>query len=157
MQPTVRYAKEEDLERVNVLRRAVNELHANGRPDFFRPDFCEALQRHAEQVLHAADADVIVACLGDALCGFAMVQYVDRPESPYMCARKFYHIEEFGVDAAFRRQGIGTALIDFCRSEAVRKGFGRLELDVWAFNEAARKFYEAIGFQTYRCFMETDV
>ena len=31
--------------------------------------------------------------------------------------------------------------------------FDRIELDVWSFNEEALKFYEAVGFQTYRRFM----
>ena len=31
--------------------------------------------------------------------------------------------------------------------------FDRIELDVWSFNEEALKFYEAVGFQTYRRLM----
>lgn len=30
----------------------------------------------------------------------------------------------------------------------------RVELDVWEFNEAARRCYEAAGFRTYRRYME---
>ena len=36
---------------------------------------------------------------------------------------------------------------------AILKGGDRIELDVWSFNEEALKFYEAVGFQTYRRFM----
>ena len=35
--------------------------------------------------------------------------------------------------------------------------FPRVELDVWAFNEDAQRFYEAIGFRTYRSLMELNV
>ena len=83
----------------------------------------------------------------------SIAEYTYRPESPYNFARRFYHIEEFGVDAAFRRKGAATALIAFCRQEATRMRFDRIELDVWSFNEEALKFYEAVGFQTYRRFM----
>ena len=154
MEPVVRYAAREDLPRVNELRRQVNELHAAGRPDIFRPGFCEALRQHVFQLFDAPEFDVIVACIDGTICGFAAVQYVDRPESAYLCARRFYHIEEFGVDENFRRRGVGTALLRFCRAEAERRGFDRVELDVWAFNEAAQKFYEAAGFQTYRSHLE---
>ena len=41
----VRYAKEDDLCRVNELRADVNELHVNGRPDIFRSGFCNELQK----------------------------------------------------------------------------------------------------------------
>lgn len=73
------------------------------------------------------------------------------------CARRIYHIEEFGVDSDFRRRGVGSALIGFCRSEAARTGFGRISLDVWSFNESALKFYESLGFRTSRSYMEADV
>ena len=106
----VRYAVLSDLPQVNVLRKQVNDLHANG-----------------------------------------------RPESPYCHPRSFYRVAEFGVDAAFRRQGIATALIAFCREEARKKGFLRMELDMWEFNEGALKFYESVGFRTYRRYMEQDI
>lgn len=156
MTPVVRYAAYEELPRINELRQLVSELHAAGRPDIFRPGFCEELRQRIYQMYDAPSYDVIAACLGETICGFAIVQYVDRPESAYMCARRFYHIEEFGVDEGFRRQGIGTALLRFCRAEARAKGFDRLELDVWAFNETARHFYEAAGFHSYRSYLESD-
>ena len=49
---------------------------------------------------------------------------------------------------------MGTALLRFCQAEAERRGFDRLELDVWSFNEDAQKFYEAVGFQAYRSHLE---
>ena len=151
---TVRYAARDELQRINELRRAVSELHREGRPDIFRPGFCEELQRHVYQAFEASDADVIVACVEDVPCGFAVVKYIDKTESAYMCAQRFYHIEEFGVDERYRRCGIGTALLNFCKAEAKRLGFDRLTLDVWSFNEAAQKFYEAEGFEPYRHFLE---
>ena len=41
--------------------------------------------------------------------------------------------------------------------EAKEKGFSKMELDVWEFNEDAREFYKAAGFQTYRRYMELNV
>ena len=40
------------------------------------------------------------------------------------------------------------------KKDAVKKGFPRMELDMWEFNEGALKFYENAGFQTYRRYME---
>ena len=51
MSLSVRYAKREELGCVNELRRMVSELHAENRPDIFRPGFCEELQQHVYQVL----------------------------------------------------------------------------------------------------------
>ena len=130
MEITVRYADRAELPRVNELRKMVNELHANGRPDIFRPGICAELQQHVYQKFES-DASGVSVTLADG----------------------FYHIEEYGAHAAFRRKGAATALIAICRQEAARMRFDRIELDVWSFNEEALKFYEAVGFQTYRRFM----
>ena len=154
---SVRYAKRDELERINEMRSDVNELHVNGCPDIFRPGFCTELQQHIYEIFDSDKADVIVAKCGETLCGFAIVEYIDRPESAYNKARSFYHIEEFGVDAAFRRMGVASAIVEFCKIEAKAKGYNRVELDVWEFNDGAIKFYEAAGFQTYRRLMQLDL
>ena len=157
MSVEVRPARREELARVNELRRMVNDLHVAGRPDIFRPGFNEALQRHIYDEFDAEDSDVLVALLDGEVAGFASVQYVRRPESPYCLARDFYRVEEFGVDAAHRRRGVATALVGYMREDARRRGFDRIELDAWAFNESALVFYEAAGFTTYRRYMELEV
>ena len=88
MELTVRYAKRDELERVNELRRAVSELHANGRPDIFRPGFGGDLSERVYSAFDDDDTDVIAAVCGGTVCGFALVHRIDKPESPYMCARR---------------------------------------------------------------------
>lgn len=152
---SVRYAELSELPRVNELRMMVSGLHAEGRPDIFRVGFCEELQHRVYQAFESSGADVIVACVENEPRAFAVVQYIDKPESAYMRAQHFYHIEEFGVDESYRRCGIGTALLCFCKAQAKQRGFDRVTLDVWTFNESAQKFYAAAGFQPYRCFWES--
>ena len=153
----VRPARPEELARVNALRREVNDLHVQGRPDIFRPGFNAELQRHVFDQYAENPNDVIVALLDGEVCGFATVQEIHRPESPYTLARAFYRVEEFGVDARFRRRGVATALVDYMKRDARARGFDRVELDVWAFNDGALAFYEAAGFSCYRRYMELNL
>jgi len=153
----VRYAKREDLPRVNELRKQVNDLHVEGRPDIFKPGFDQEMQDLLYKIFESDNMNVIVAERGGVICGFACVQYVHKPESPYSFARHFYDVDEFCVDKAYRRQGVATELIDFIRQEAKTKGFDRVELNMWEFNEGARAFYEAVGFTTYRRYMEMEI
>lgn len=153
----IRYAKRDELDRVNELRRVVNDVHVEGRPDIFTPGFCKELHDHVYTMFESEDSDIIVALADDVICGFASVQYILKPKTPFQYERKFYRIEEFCVDEAFRRRGVATAMIDFCKSEAKAKGFERVEIDVWEFNEGARACYEAAGFKVYRRFMEMDI
>ena len=66
----------------------------------------------------------------------------------------FLEVEEFGVKDTFRRQGIATKLMEFIKEYAREKGFTKLELNMWEFNQGALDFYEAVGFKTYRRYME---
>lgn len=150
----VRYAVREDLERVNELRKIVNEIHCTGRPDIFKGGFCKELQEFIYTLWESDTSDVIVVLRDDDICGYACVDYVERPESPYNLSRRFYHINEFGVDEKYRRQGVATELFNFIKKEATAKNFDKIELDMWEFNDGALKFYESIGFVTYRRFME---
>lgn len=153
----VRIAEEKDLLRVNELRRQVSDLHAAGRPDIFKPDFCQGLADRARQMLFAEDSDILVAERDGIICGMACVEYLKKQESSYNLERNIYYIAEFCVDAAFQRQGIGRELMEFMKSDAKAKGFSRIELDMWSFNDTASRFYENIGFHTFRKFMEWDL
>lgn len=152
----VRFAKEEDLERVNELREMVNDLHVQGRPDIFKPGFNEVLRDYIYEIWNAENKNIIVAERDGVICGYACVQYIDKPENPFMNARKFYDVDEFGVDAAYRRQGVATELIDFIKEDVKAHGMTKLELNMWEFNEDALAFYESVGFKTYRRYMEMD-
>lgn len=149
----VRYATNEDLTRVNELRKMVNDLHIQGRPDIFKAGFCEELQAHAANYLVWENNDILLCEREGQVIGYAMVDYIDKPENPYNLARRFYHIAEIGVDPNFRRQGVASELMDFMKTDAKARGFDRIELDMWEFNDAM-KFYEAIGFRTYRRYMD---
>ena len=150
----IRYARRDELDRVNIIRSQVNDLHVDGRPDIFRPGFCDELKNHIYEKFDSEDSDVIAALEDDEIVGFATVEYIKRPESAYCLARSIYRIEEFGVDVNHQRKGIGRKLIAFIGEVAKQKGFDRVDLDMWQFNETALNFYEEIGFATYRRYME---
>ena len=152
----VRPARREELERVNELRRMVNELHVAGRPAHFKAGFGQPLRDHVYEQFDSECFDVLVALVDDAVAGFATVQFVRRPEGPYTLPLDYYHVEEFGVDAAHRRKGVATALVDYMKADARAKGFPRIELDAWAFNQGAIAFYEGAGFKQFRLFFEME-
>ena len=153
----IRYAKREELESVNKLREQVNEVHVNGRPDIFRADGWPLIESNIYTRFDEDSSGVIVADLNDEIVGFAVVQYISRPETFFSKARRFYHIEEFGVDENHRRKGIATSLINFAKEDAKKLGFERVELNMWEFNEGALAFYESVGFKTFRRYMESYV
>jgi len=153
----VRYAKREELAAVNKIRKQVNEIHVKGLSDIFREDSWPLVEPSIYTKFDEENSGVIVAAIDDEIVGFAMVQYVTRPESPFNKERKYFHIEEFGVDENHRRMGIATAMIDFIKEDAKKRGFKRIELDMWEFNTGALAFYESAGLKTFRRYMKMDV
>ena len=157
MKTIVRFAKEKDIERVNVLRKQVNDLHVAGRPDIFKSGFCNEMQEYVYKQFDSESSDIIVADCEGNIVGFASVNYIVKPSSPYSYERKIYQISEFGVDENLHRKGIATLMMKFIKEDAKNKGFKSVELDVWEFNETALEFYEAIGFTTYRRYLELSI
>lgn len=150
----VRFAREEDLPQVNVLRRQVNDIHVAGKPDVFKPGFSDELRDYLFVVWQDPQKKVVVAELAGKVVGFAILNHIVRPENPFMYERNFLDIDEFGVDESCRRQGIAGAMFTFIRDWAQKEGFRRLELNMWEFNQGALAFYEAAGLKTYRRYME---
>ena len=151
---TVRFAREEDLEQVNGLRRQVNGIHAEGKPEIFKPGFGPELRDYLHEIFRDPAKAIAVAEKDGQVRGFAVLNHVTRPENPYMYARDYLDIDEFCVDAACRRQGIAAELVRFIADWAKEQGYRRVELNMWEFNRGALAFYEAAGFTTYRRYME---
>jgi len=76
----------------------------------------------------------------DAL-GYALFFYT---YSSFLALPTLY-LEDLYVSERFRRKRIGNALFMACVREALRKGCGRMEWAVLAWNEKAIKFYERAG------------
>ncbi len=153
---TVRLAKEQDMGQINELRRQVNNLHTEGRPDMFKPGFGKDIQEYLQVIQNDPERVIVVAELNGKITGFAVLHHIRKPENPFMYERDYLDIDEFGVDCGHRRQGIGSAMMEFIREFAREKGFRRIELNMWEFNQGALAFYEAAGFVTYRRYMEAE-
>ena len=150
----IRLAVQADKAAINELRRQVKLLHTAGKPDFFAPGFPQELADYLNVIFAQENGEVVVAEQDGQIVGFACLSYVERPASVFRNALRYCDIDELGVDERFRRQGIGRAMIDFIRARAADRGFSRIELNMWEFNEGALKFYESMGFRTYRRYME---
>lgn len=153
----VRFAKEKDLNRINELRKQVNDIHVEGRPDVFKAGFGNEIRDFAKVILESENSDIIVAERDGMVCGMACVDYVNRPETVYGNARSFYHVQEIAVDVEFRRQGVAKELLEFMVVDAKKRKLNKIELDVWEFNDSAIEFYQAVGFSQTRRWMEYEV
>jgi len=71
--------------------------------------------------------------------------------------RKVLYIDDLCVDENCRGQGIGKALYDYALALARETGCFNVELNVWAFNGSAVRFYEKCGMRPQRIIMESEI
>ena len=150
----VRFAKENELGRVNELRKQVNDIHVEGKPEVFKPGFGQELRDFVNVIWNDPEQEIVVAEDDGVICGFAVLHHINKPENPFMKERDFIDIDEFCVDKDHRRKGAASEMVSFIKKFAREKGFKRIELNMWEFNQNALAFYEAAGFKTFRRYME---
>lgn len=136
---------------------ALHAMHQQARPDLFAP--CEHLFTQEEFAHLLADERevALIAEAGGRAVGICMATIKEPPAVPYLCPAKAAHIGDLFVDKAFRRRGVGKALLDAAQCAARAKGAGRMTLLVWPFNGEALAFYEGLGFLPRSITLETEL
>jgi len=69
---------------------------------------------------------------------------------PGHAAAEMAWIDEIMVDEKYRRRGYGRAIMEAIESELIDLGVPRLGLNVFGFNDVARRMYERLGFEVTR-------
>jgi RimJ/RimL family protein N-acetyltransferase len=98
-------------------------------------------RRYLRAIRRTPHAAVFVAEADDRIVGRLSLARDSHPA----CA----HVADLGlmVDAAHRRQGIGSALLEQAVEWARGAGVEKIELHVFPHNEAAIRLYERFGFE----------
>jgi GNAT superfamily N-acetyltransferase len=84
---------------------------------------------------------VLIAEIDGAPAGFALFFH---NFSTFLSRRGLY-LEDLYVRPAYRRLGIGRALLARLAAVAVERGCGRMEWSVLDWNDSAQHFYESLG------------
>ena len=122
----IRFAEENELIRVNELRKQVNDLHVEGKPEIFKPGFSDELRDHIYDIWKDPEQEIVVADADGIICGFAVLHHIHKNENPFMYERDYMDVDEFCVEKTYRRQGVASEMISFIRDYTKEKGLKRL-------------------------------
>jgi [ribosomal protein S18]-alanine N-acetyltransferase len=89
-----------------------------------------------QHFITGADSSVIVARRERHVAAFAIMHFGDDVA----------HLNLLAVAPEHRRQGLGSQLMDWLITTAIEAGVFRINLEVRTQNDAARSFYERLGF-----------
>lgn len=142
----VRLARLEDYEGVCALMEVLDGFHRARLPWMFQAP-AEAPRSEAwfEDLLGRADSAVFVADAG-CLVGVAVGCLRAAPELPVFVQQRWGVLDGLVVDPAWRRRGVGMLLARSVEGWAVGAGAAWVEVNVYAANPEARRFYEALGY-----------
>jgi len=88
--------------------------------------------------IHAANVNVLLACVGERIAGFAIMRYGDDDA----------HLDLLAVAPGYRRLGIGRRLLEWLEKCAQVGGIFNVALEVRASNRGAQRFYRRMGYRT---------
>ena len=156
MELTVRKATEKDIPKILDLLVQVDMVHHNGRPDIFKGPATKYNEEELKTIIHNEETPVFVCTdendipLGHAFCVHKQVV----GDSVLTDIRTLY-IDDICVDKDARGKHVGKTLYDYVIAYAKKQGFYNVTLNVWTCNQAAMRFYEAMGLKPQRIVMET--
>jgi ribosomal protein S18 acetylase RimI-like enzyme len=158
----VRAASDDDVDALARLWHEADELHARLSPGFFRrPELGRGRQRAIEALRdseESAHETILVAVDGkDVACGACHLQIYDTPVGHTLVPQRRGHVETLIVARAYRRRGMGRALMVAATEWARLRGAHQLLLTVWAGNDDAERFYNALGYRTISQVLGTDL
>ena len=90
----IRFAKENELVRVNELRKQVNDLHVEGKPEVFKAGFNDESRDHIYNIWDDPEQEIVVADLDGTICGFAVLHHIVKAATPFMYERDFIDVDE---------------------------------------------------------------
>ncbi|MXV62285.1 GNAT family N-acetyltransferase [Natronorubrum sp. JWXQ-INN-674] len=147
--PTIERATQDDIDAVADLwvrlARDQREYESFVRAADNRETMRETL------AAHQVNDGLLVARLGDSIVGFASFT-IERGSLELDATRGL--LSNLYVDPAYRDHGLGTALLEAAEETLTERGAAVMVLEVMAANEAARRFYERQGYDTYRVGMK---
>lgn len=133
-----------DYDDVQRLIYQIHEMHMKSRPDIYR-DGNPLPIAYFERCISDANALNYAYEKNGSIIGAIMATKEKSRNIPINQERYVYFIEDIVVDKEYRKQGIGKELYLFLENRAREEDVDGIELNVWAFNEEALKFYESLG------------
>ena len=151
----IRMARPEDIPGLINLLLQVGEVHHKIRPDLFRAGARKYDEKALTEILKDPNRPIFAAVEDGRLLGYCFCVLEITRDNPVLMDQKSLYIDDLCVDETARGGHIGTQLYRFTLDYARRRGCYNVTLNVWAGNDSAMRFYEAIGMRVQKIGMET--
>ena len=150
----IRPAQKEDYPAINQLLLQLAKMHADRRPDIFRPKVKTSERDYRKLLKQAEKNPILVAVQEGRVVGHMFTEVIRQKKKHHKQARRVFYIDDLCIDETCRRQGIGQRFLQEAALLARINRCDAIELNVFHCNEGAIQFYESQGFSVQRVAME---
>ena len=148
----VRKVNINDFSSVKKLMQSVQDLHNNNRSEIHKDSKIFDKEEFSQNI-----NNIIVAEINNLVVGVVKYLIKEKLENSYTNYRKVLFIDALVVDQNYRKKGIGKILMLEMEKIAKYNNCSSVELNVWAFNENAIKFYEGMGMSVKTMILEKSI
>lgn len=134
--------KIENWVEINNLAKQVHKLHVNWNSDMFLDVEQVIPIERLEKLLETES--IYIARLENKIVGYIIIDIKEK-DNGFMRYRKILSIDTLCIDEKFRRQGIGTKMLEFAKRLGKEKNCTDMHLNVNPNNKNAIKVYENFG------------
>ena len=148
----IRRATEQDIEALLALYVELHEFHARGLPHWLRIPEVYDHTASRETLRGLFEKETAVIFVADALgqmAGLVEVYLKEDEEHPLAVRHLYGYVQSLVVAAAFRKHGLGKALLEEAHRWTQGHGGEEVRLADWEFPEGPLHFYEALWYSTY--------
>lgn len=151
----IRNAKKEDITGLMNLLRQVLDVHADIRPDIFKAGTTKYTDEELYYMVTNPLTPVFVAVdEKENVLGHCFCKFIRFSNDNVLTDVKTLYIDDICVDKNHRGKGIAKALYNHTLSFAKSENCHNITLNVWAGNDSALNFYEAMGLKPQKTTLE---
>ena len=147
-------ANDDHIPGMIALLRQVGQLHHLGRPDLFRAGAQKYNEADLKKLLQDESRPIFIAEENGKVLGYGFCILKITKNDPVLADNTTLYIDDLCVDENCRGRHIGKALYARILEYAHSLDCDSITLNVWAFNENAKRFYDSLGLKPQKIGME---
>ena len=147
-------AEEKHIPGMIELLKQVGQVHHLGRPDLFRAGAQKYNKEDLQKLLQDESRPIFIAEDDGKVLGYGFCILKITKNDPVLADYTTLYIDDLCVDENCRGRHIGKAVYAHIVDYAKALGYDSVTLNVWAFNENAKRFYESLGMKPQKIGME---
>ncbi len=147
-------AEEKHIPGMIELLKQVGQVHHLGRPDLFRAGAQKYNEEDLQKLLWDESRPIFIAEDDGKVLGYGFCILKITKNDPVLADHTTLYIDDLCVDESCRGRHIGKAVYAHIVDYAKALGYDSVTLNVWSFNENAKRFYESLGMKPQKIGME---